>query len=171
MEPQASAGWTEQIFGAHYAPLLRFLLKHLQQRQDAEDLAQEAFLRLLRVPHAELIRQPDAYLFRIAANLLTEFRLHTRRLAVVFDSEMAEHAQQTDGAGNHPMDALADSDHLQWAIGQLSPKCRAALLLHRRDGLTYAQIAAQLGVSAEMVKKYIATGVARCRLAFGGEHG
>ncbi len=159
-------------FRALYAPLLRYLLARVPRREDAEDLAQEAFLRLLRVPRTDLIRHPDAYLFRIAANLLLEFRLRARRSRVLFDSDRAESAGQSLGDDHEPgavVELLADTGSLQRAIDALPLKCRTALVLHRRDGLTYAQIGAKLGVSPDMVKKYLAQAVSRCRIALGEE--
>jgi RNA polymerase sigma factor (sigma-70 family) len=159
-------------FGALYAPLFRYLLARLPKREDAEDLAQEAFLRLLRVPRTDLIAHPDAYLFRIAANLLLEFRLRAKRSRVTFDSERADRLSQVLGAEDEPsakVELLADAASLQQAIETLPLKCRTALVLHRRDGLTYSQIGAKLGVSPDMVKKYLAQAVARCRIALGEE--
>lgn len=159
--------WAGNLFGTQYSSLLRFLVARLRQRETAEDLAQEAFLRLLRVPDADLIRQPDAYLFRIALNLLSEYRMREQRAPVVFDSERSQRAEESANAQTRPMETLIDGEHLAWVLGQLPIRCRTALVLHRRDGLTYAQIAGQLGVSQDTVKKYIASAVARCRLAFG----
>lgn len=159
-------------FRALYAPLFRYLLARLPRREDAEDLAQEAFLRLLRVPRADLILHPNAYLFRIATNLLLEFRLRAKRSRVMFDSERADSAGRNMGGEDEPgitVELLADTGSLQRAIDSLPLKCRTALVLHRRDGLTYSQIGAKLGVSPDMVKKYLAQAVARCRIALGEE--
>jgi RNA polymerase sigma factor (sigma-70 family) len=52
---------------------------------------------------------------------------------------------------------------LEEVLAQLSPKCRAALLLQYRNGLSYEDIGARLGVSRNMVKKYLALGLAHCR--------
>lgn len=174
--PGDQSTWAADLFGAKYAILMRFLLARLRNRQDAEDLAQEAFLRLLRVPESELIRQPDAYLFRIAINLLSEYRMRSARGAVIFNSEAAIEASDAAAMGDKlsltPVDTMIDSDHLRWTLEQLPVRCRTALILHRRDGMTYAQIADVLGVSPDTVKKYIAKAVAQCRLAFGrGEQG
>jgi RNA polymerase sigma factor (sigma-70 family) len=155
---------------ALYAPLFRYLLARMPQREDAEDLAQEAFLRLLRVPQTDLIVHPDAYLFRIAANLLLEFRMRAKRSRVMFDSDRADSIGRTLGGDDEPgaaVELLADTASLQRAIDALPLKCRTALVLHRRDGLTYAQIGVKLGVSPDMVKKYLAQAVARCRIALG----
>jgi RNA polymerase sigma factor (sigma-70 family) len=49
------------------------------------------------------------------------------------------------------------------ALGQLSDKARAALILYRRDGFSLEEVAAQLGVSLAMVKKYLAKAILHCR--------
>jgi len=49
------------------------------------------------------------------------------------------------------------------ALERLTPKCRAAVLLHRREQMTVAQVGAQLGLSVAMVKKYLSQGLALCR--------
>ena len=166
---QEDIAWVREMAGARYAPLYRFLLARLPHREDAEDLAQETFLRLLRVPQTDLIRHPDAYLFRIAANLLLEFRLRIRRSLVAFDSEQAEAAGEVAAGENGaaPAELLLDTASLERAIAELPPRQRTALLLQRRDGLTYAQIGEQLGVSPDMVKKYLGSAIARCRLTLG----
>jgi RNA polymerase sigma-70 factor (ECF subfamily) len=64
------------------------------------------------------------------------------------------------------LEAQIDRDNqlekLDRALSKLSPKCRAAFVLHRREGLTYAEVAEKLGVSSSMVKKYLATALAQC---------
>jgi RNA polymerase sigma factor (sigma-70 family) len=171
MHTSEKTAWVHDVFRVKYGALLRFLVTRLPRREDAEDLAQEAFLRLLRVPHTDLIRQPDAYLFRIAANLVVEFRMRARRALVSFDSEQALRAVDVSEPEDSvsPAEQLLDSASLQRAIDSLPAKPRAALILQRRDGLTYAQIGARLGVSPDMVKKYLASAIARCRLTLGEE--
>ena len=143
-----------------YIGLLRFLRARLANEQDAQDLVQEAYLRLLRASNANLIRDPVAYLFRIARNLLhewytslppapeplDEFELVDEGLTVEDRTELSQHM-----------------DRLEEVLRHLSPKCRAVILMHRRDGMTYDEIAAALRISPSMVKKYLSQGLARCR--------
>jgi RNA polymerase sigma factor (sigma-70 family) len=154
-----------------YASLYRYLLSRVRRREDAEDLTQEAYLRLLRVPATHLIERPDAYLFQIATNLLFEFRLRARRSRVTYDSEQASaqgaRAEASESASS--AEALLVATQLQSAIESLSDKARTVLILHRRDGLTYARIGEQMGISEDMVKKYLSQAIARCRLALGEE--
>ncbi|MCY4256262.1 MAG: sigma-70 family RNA polymerase sigma factor [Gammaproteobacteria bacterium] len=150
------------VFAAsHYGRLLAFLNARLANEQDARELAQEAYLRLLRATRARLIEDPAAYLFRIARNLLYEWYV-----SLPPDSEpLSGSAPSADLAVEEQAALAQHMDRLEDALRQLSPKCRAVVLMHRRDGMTYKEIGAALGISASMVKKYLARGLASCRLA------
>jgi len=149
------------------AGLQRFLMRRLHDAHDAQDLAQETYLRLLRVERGDLVRNPQAYLYRIASNLVYEFRLRERQEAVTFDSLALEHAAE------HPQELRPDEaterimseEQLQAVLMQLSPIYRAILLLRKHEGQSYPQIAATLGISVHTVKKYLARAVAQCRAA------
>ena len=125
-------------------------------------MAQEAYLRLLRASESKLIRDPVAYLFRIARNLLHEWYTSAPPPSEPLnDLELADESLSVE-------DLAAISQHmdrLENVLKHLSPKCRAAILMHRRDGMTYGEIAAVLGVSSAMVKKYLSQGLARCRVS------
>ncbi|MEX1267100.1 MAG: sigma-70 family RNA polymerase sigma factor [Woeseia sp.] len=140
----------------------RFLAMRLPSRADAEDLAQETYLRLLRVERSDLVRRPEALLYRIASNLVYEYYLK-RSHREKCDTEFVEGSA---GAGQ-PTAAHADARRriarLEKVTASLSPKCRAALIMARRDGMTYAEIAARLGISTSMVKKYLKQAHALCR--------
>lgn len=146
----------------------RYLASRIRNPDDARDLAQEAFLRLLRLKDAEYIRQPEAYLFRIAINLAYEYRLKQKAspihpyISVDEDDELL--------ATSHTTEDLAElrerMERLEQALGALPPNVRAALIFQRRDGMTYSEIAERLGVSSSMVKKYLQTALLRCREYF-----
>jgi RNA polymerase sigma-70 factor (ECF subfamily) len=144
--------------------LIRFIAKRVRTLADARDLAQEAYVRLLRMQRKDLIRHPRAYLYRIAANILYEFEL--KRKADVAGLARWTDEQRVEGEFGHAeRDAEELSLHarLDTVLGELSPKCRAVLILHRRDGMTYEEIGAQIGISASMVKKYLSQGLRHCR--------
>src|SRR5262249_57323704 len=62
--------------------LVRFIARRLRSAAEARDLAHEAYVRLLRVKRRDLIRDPQAYLYRIAANVLYEFELKKKADAI-----------------------------------------------------------------------------------------
>jgi RNA polymerase sigma-70 factor (ECF subfamily) len=150
----------------YYAELHRFLVRRLRGSQQAQDLAQEAYLRLLRVERAELVRQPRSYLYRIAVNLVSEFRLRARREPITYDSEALAELAEIAGVETTPdAQRAADAEQIEALLEQLPPLYRAILILRKRDGLSYPEIAQQLDISVHTVKKYLARAVAKCRHA------
>ena len=144
--------------------LVRFLARRVRAGVDARDLAQEAYVRLLRLDRKDLIREPLAYVYRVASNLLHEFELKRRA-----DLEVARRLTDEQTIHGEPVvleneaEAQALGEQMNRVLQELTPKCRAVLLLHRRDGMTYDEIAEQLGISSSMVKKYLSIGLRHCR--------
>ena len=148
--------------GAQYIRLLRFIGARLANEQDANELTQEAYLRLLRASDSKLIRDPAAYLFRIARNLLHEWYTSSHLPQETLDNlELADEGLTLE---DHA-DIAQNIDRLEKVLQRLSPKCRAVVLMHRRDGMTYDEIAAELGISSSMVKKHLSRGLAQCRVS------
>lgn len=149
----------------YHAELQRFLMRRLRSLHHAQDLAQEAYLRLLRVERAELVRQPRAYLYRIALNLVLEFQLRARREPITYDSATFEEvAEQLSDTVAEESEREADAEQIEHILAQLPPLYRAIFVLRKRDGLSYQEIAQQLEISVHTVKKYLARAVAKCRL-------
>lgn len=156
-----------------YPRLYRFLLSRLDSKSTAQDLAQEAYLRLLRVERQHLIRQPSAYLFRIAANLVYEFRLkESRNRGVVSLDRLKElnlepRSPQDFGAGSenpeHEMELANMLRRIRKALENMPPLYAAVLVLCKRDGLSHQEIADKLGISIHTVRKYLTRAVLRCR--------
>jgi RNA polymerase sigma-70 factor (ECF subfamily) len=139
----------------------RFLRSKLANPADAQDLAQEAYLRLLRAKESQLIQDPVAYLFRIARNLVGEFYTKLPPPAASLDNvDLADQGVTVEAQA----ESRQQIERLGEVLSHLSPKCRAALILHRRDGMTVSEIAEELQVSVGSVKKYLSQGLARCRI-------
>jgi RNA polymerase sigma-70 factor (ECF subfamily) len=62
------------------------------------------------------------------------------------------------------IDALQCLENLQCTLDALPPKARATFMLHRRDGLSFDEIATELGISRPMVKKYLTKALLQLRL-------
>lgn len=157
----------------HGRPLLRFFVSRLPDAAEAPDMVQEVYLRLLRLNRPDLIQTPEAYLYTIAANIAREQRLKlvTRPTHVALDDAPAEALTAVTAT---PESAVLSADRLQrlqTVLMQLSPKARACLVWHRRDGLTYKEIGARLGISTNMVKKYLSQAMAHCHQRLGHEQG
>ncbi len=148
------------LFEEHRGALLRFLIERLGSPEDADDVAQEAYLRLLGVERLEKIRNLRAYLFATAANLLvdrTRVAARNRPREAEF-RQQAKQAAAASGSVGSPEDEILLGERLkelEAALDELPSDCRRAFLLHRVGGRSYAQIAQELGVSPSMVEKHM----------------
>src|SRR5271169_5259279 len=86
---ESRKAFVEKLF-AHRRALQAFFYRRLRTKADAADLVQEVYLRMLRVSDPEAIRNPEAYLFTVAGNLLRENAVADRRRAQEVAVEAAE---------------------------------------------------------------------------------
>lgn len=145
--------------------LRRFLSLRLRNAADVPDLAQEVFLRLMRVEHHDTIRSPEAYLFTVASHVLHQHTLRQRAIPASVDiTDMFAELQLI--SGDDPAaraDAQQRFEGLQRALAQLPPRVSTTLLLHRFAGFSIEEIGKQLGVARPTAKKYLAQALAHCR--------
>jgi len=161
----SNRGFVEKLFAEHRRALQAYIYRRIRTKADAPDLAQEVYARMLRVSDTEAIRNPQLYLFTVASNLVKEHAVLEQRQARCLDFEEAT-VQERLGALPSLDGELEASDmaaRLGAALERLPKRWRTALILQYRYGLTYQEIADRLGVSANMVKKYLAQGLGRCR--------
>ena len=147
------------------ARLYGLLLLRLRNKEDAQDLAQEAYLRLLRVERKKIIEKPESYLFRIATNLANEFAMQQRAAPTIIDiDETVEANVIGDGDSfEKGLEHRAELRRLEAILEKMPPAYRAVLILSKRDGLSRDEISRELGLSIHTVKKYLARAAAWCR--------
>ena len=166
MTPSDKQAFVANIEKQHGRRLRRFIASRLRSAAvDAADLAQEVFLRLLRIDHHETIRSTEAYLFTIAFHVLHPHALRrsatpeTVEITALIDELQA--TLDSDPANQTELQQRLAT--LQAALRQLSPKAQATLLLHRRDGYTLDEIGAELGISRAMAARYLSKALLHCR--------
>lgn len=153
--------WFQELISNVGSDVLRFLRSRLSHGDQAQDLAQEVYLRLLRIDDLRLIRNPRAFAIRLAAHVAHEWRMLARNRLQHSEEDLQQLvAEDADPAQRLELDG--ELGQLRAVLMTLSPKCRTALLMHRRDGMTYQEIAARMNLSVGMVKKYLARGLAAC---------
>jgi RNA polymerase sigma-70 factor (ECF subfamily) len=157
--------FVERLFKRQGSALRAYFVRRVRRGSDAAELAQEVYLRLLRIPDEATIRNPEAYLYTVAGNLLREQALQQRRDAAAVDvDDPAVSAQLAEWPGfGADMDDSERARRLLEVLQQLPPKCQAAVQLQYWQDRSYADIAAQLGVSTHMVKKYLSQALVHCR--------
>ena len=161
----------EQAFRRHHAGLLHFLRGRLHNEEDAADIAQETYARLLQ-SYRDVIDSATArtLMFRIAINAANDFarrrRSHHAAAHCALDDDMllptTAPTQEREVAGRQDLELLYE------AIASLPPKCQQVFLLNRVDCMTYPQIARHCGISVKMVEKHIVKALAALRARVGG---
>lgn len=155
---------TGDVVRSHHQSVLRFLRRRGASPEDALDMAQDAYLRLLKYEGATTIESPSAMLFRIAGNVAADHgRAAVRRRVRSFDADAhdAEVASSQPSA-EHELAAEQVVTAVDLAIAALPPQCRAVFLLSRLDGLTYSEIAAERGISVKTVEKHVSHALRVC---------
>jgi len=158
-------GLVERLFAEHRRALQSFFYRRIRTKSDAPDLAQEVYVRMLRLSDIHSIRDPERYLYTVASNLVKEYAVLDRWQARGVDLDGASIQQRL---GELPtidaqLDVMQRVARLRTVLAELSPKCQAAVILQYRHGLTYEEIGERLNVSPHMVKKYMVQGLAHCR--------
>ncbi len=149
------------VFRSDYRWLAERLRFRLGCGFNAEDVASEAFAQLAAVPDVESVREPRALLTTIAQRVMYETwrRRDLERNYLAALAQVPEHFHPSPEDRALLVESLLAIDK---ALDGLSVKARTAFLYSQLDGLTYAEIGERLGVSASMVRQYMAKALASC---------
>jgi len=161
--PQDRAELIGQLFREHNETLIRFLALRLRSQQEAKDVAQEAYVRLLKLDQPGAISFLRAFLFKTAANLAVDRIRHeqTARRAAR-ETKFLEELR----CGPNPEQSANDAQELELAqrlIDDLPAKCRRAFLLHKVYDLDLPDIAKQMGLGERMVRNHLVRALLYCR--------
>ena len=150
------------LYRSESPKLMRILSRRTASTDDALDLVQEIFFRFVRLrgQGPSSLERPQAYLRRIAANLLkdrakTDFR-HAAALHIVADEEALP--------GHDQLRLLESRDmlrRLEASMMRLRPRTREIFMAHRIDGMTYVEIAEQTGLTVKGVEKQMSKALAK----------
>lgn len=153
------------LFQRHRRQLLWYLLRLTSSRDDAEEIAQEAYLRLLRVDglESDSIRARN-YLFRTATNLVRDnYRRRTARCEQQHVALEDLQLETEDSALDRIVDSQIAADIVIAILRGVAARPRQAFLMHFGHGNTYEQIALELGVSKKTVERDVITTLEICR--------
>lgn len=143
--------------------LKRFLGRFFSDRQDIEDVAQEAYLRAYVAEQKKEIEQPKAFMFRIARNLaLTELTRKSRQITEYIEDSRDSTVIECGAAADSEAEALESFGLYCEAVATLPEKCRQVFLLRKVHGLSHKEIAERMAMSVSSVEKYLHRGVLEC---------
>ncbi len=152
-----------ELYRGHHGWLFGWLRKKLGCPDNAADVAQDTFVKLLGLDNLPALQEPRAYLL-VAANRLLINQYHRRRVEAETLSSMAVLLDQQAQQGPEQIVAVRQllGKVLLLLLEELDEKPRTAFLMARVDGYSYAEIAKRLQVSESSVKQYLAKSLAHC---------
>jgi RNA polymerase sigma-70 factor (ECF subfamily) len=165
---QAHAAQVAGLFREHNRALIAFLRSRLDSLAEAQEVAQEAYVRLLRLERPDQVGFLRAYLFRIAANLAVD-RLRQRSVR----SDAPDEAPSADWLeASVPERRALAADQLRAvreALRELPEKTRCAFVMHLLEGREFAAIARRMKLTERMVRYHVARALAHCRARIDAE--
>lgn len=169
---ESTAAAISQLFREHNRVLVAYLTARLRSEQEAKEVAQEAYVRLLQLQEPDRPGLLRAYLFKTATNLAID-RLRHRRIQQrseeqpeLFADLNASRSDLEDPAKQ--VLAREQADRLLGYLQELPIKCQQVLGLHRFEGLSQQEVAVRMGISARMVRRYVTYAMVYCHLRLDG---
>jgi RNA polymerase sigma-70 factor, ECF subfamily len=146
----------ESLVKRYQSPLLNFIARYLGDRAMAEDLTQEAFLRIYRAaPRFEAKTKVSTWVFRIAYNLVLTEIDRRRRQQNVCDALCRSREEDALEQLAKPSEPFELEEEIISAIAGLPGSQRAALLLRINEDLSYLEIGEVLGVGVQSVESLL----------------
>ncbi|HVW68755.1 MAG TPA: sigma-70 family RNA polymerase sigma factor, partial [Steroidobacteraceae bacterium] len=146
----------------YFLRLRKLLLRRGRTREEAEDLIQDAFLKMQEYcERGGHVRQPESFLVRTVLRLASNARRDAHR--ELYCEEQVENLTLIVDATPTPDEVLAGDqclERMRTALDAVSRRTRDVFFMQRLDGLSYAEIARRLGVSVSAGEKQIASALA-----------
>ena len=161
----------QSVYGRYAAALNRYLVRRVRRPEDVDDLTQEIFeLFVKRKDRSEVVRNPLAYLFRIAFHVVGTALADEQRQATVIDSKrtLTDTEVEARGSSNEDAEALVAPLDVQKALEQLPANYLTALMLVEGQGMSHKEAARITGFTPGTIAAYVTHGRAALKLALEG---
>lgn len=166
METAARGRFLDRMFRSDYHWLVGRIRRFSAPMADPEDVASETFVQAVSLPDLLELRDARAMLTTLAKRLI--WRLSRRRvMEEAYLADVAMNAVSVQPSHEAQMEALSVLAAIDEALEDCSAKARAAFVHWHIDQWSHAQIAAELGVSVSMVRKYLAQTLLACHAVLG----
>lgn len=168
MQSDIHAQVVNTLYVHHHGWLYRLLQRKLGNACDAADLAHDAFMRLLSRPcDFDSADGARAYLSTIAKGLCVDL-WRRRAIEQAYLDALGSTAGAAHPSAEHRAIVLETLFEIDAMVRRLPGKVRDAFLMYRIHGMAYKEIAAELGVSTRMIKRYMAQAMLHCVLLQAG---
>ena len=144
--------------------LVRYAVRRLGRRGEAEDVVQDVFVRAYaRLGDSHAVTRVSSYLYRMAANACTDTLRKRRRAPVPLDTEQAERIPDPRPGTDDEAAALEELRRVEALVGRLPPRQAEVVRLRILDDLRFVEIAEVLGCSVGTVKSRFRYGLHKLR--------
>jgi RNA polymerase sigma-70 factor (ECF subfamily) len=172
---EGDVGAFEQLFRAHYAALCGFAHRYLRDAAQSEDLVQQLFADLWAShTRLELRGGVRAYLFTAVRNRA----LNLRKRQLTHDAWEREESSPdirelhpSPPRPDHALEGAERTAQLRHAVESLPERCRLVMQLRWHEQMSYAEIAAVMGISIKGVENQLSRGLIALRQRLGVGHG
>lgn len=166
----AKRAFIDALYRKYSRALWKFLARQRLSRDEVADIVQETYCRILQAGNVDAIRNPKAFLFRVAHNV----RLNKHKLRRSVGQEPLD-IDGIDIASDEPGPYRSFKGEQELAVvraafEELAPKCREAFVMNRFENMTFAQIAAELDLSVSMIEKHVSHALSHMRKKVGEAH-
>ena len=160
IEHEASAQ-VHELYREHSPTLVRQLTRATGCREDARDLVQETFIRLMKLDPGMLARieRPEAFMRRVSTNLLHDWG-RSRSLDAKSKAVLEQDSQKSVDQVKY-LESREKLRRIEAAMASLNPKTRRIFIAHRVEGMSYAEIAKETGLSIKGVEKQMSKAIAK----------
>jgi RNA polymerase sigma-70 factor (ECF subfamily) len=141
------------LYRATIQPLRRFLARLLTDRNEAQDIAHDAYLRILPHLDSHSARNPEALLYVTARRLALNRLKRSRRSPIDATATPAIEPMASEADAAQQAIVRQELELLEHAIADLPAGCRSVLLLRNIDRLSHREIAERLGIAVSTVEK------------------
>lgn len=150
------------LFREHNRALVAYLQCRLHSLSDAQEVAQEAYMRLVTLERPEQVDSLRAYLYRVASNLAID-RLRMRKVRDDHPVPPPDEDLHLAPIPERHAAATGQLHTLQKALRELPAKTGRAFVMHVIDGCEISAIARAMKISERMVRYHVANALAHCR--------
>src|SRR5262245_22449395 len=175
-ESEAGRNRLAEVFSQYNDTLVNYLAFRVKSRQEAAEIAQDTYVRMLAMSDLGRITDLQSYLFRVANNIAVDrLRREQVRLRTIEQGKATVASGLVSASNGSSPEAERSAEDvlrlLRAAIDELPAKCRAAFILYRLHCQSYPEIARRLQVTESMVRKYVLRGLRHCQARLENDHG
>lgn len=156
--------FVERLFQRYELNIRKFLMRKAYQREDVDDLVQETFMKAHKVSDWKDVKNPEAFLVRIAGNAYNDHvRKENRNIVDCTTDAATANVEANQPTPENTVSMKQQIKELEMVVNSLTPRVKQSLILIRILNVSYAQASEIMNISVSTLESHVAKGMAECR--------